>query len=515
MLRFFKSEHGYALVLSLIFMPVFLGFSLLMIDMGRGNNSHSDLQAAADAVALAGARELDGRVSSIADANAAMANLTNNVGLLGLDSASSNIELVFADTDGNEFQVIFLTDIPADDEDPIDQAFVDDNATTDGRFANYVHVIAQSQNLQTFFPVPVTFVRGDVPIQARATATYVSAACDVTPIYICNPFEGTVNPDINENFEQGNFYGRQLELQFTGASSPFPGNFGFLRTFGSGGSVLGEALATGAPGVCFGKEELDPEPGATVGPVEQGMNTRMGIYAGSYGNKKTNPDYRPAQNVRKGQEQSGNTCNGYSEETNEYDAMALPAGDGTPVTLPGGQVSQDSNWNLDLYWDVTHSGQDPHPLESNPAYVPPAAPAASIRNTVSSYPGGTTPATTTPSRYDVYRYEILQSLTGSTAPNGESGAPSCHAGYNIADYANDLDRRLIFGAIVNCLEHADDINGASSTIPGEAFGSFFMSKPVTTIGSNKSIHLELVDVTGPGGNGTLEEFLREEAVLVR
>src|SRR5210317_1336438 len=110
MKRAIRDEKGYAVVLTLLFMPVFIGISLMVIDLGRGNNAHSDLQAAADALALAGAVELDGNAGAIENAKDAMLELTNSVSFLGLDDIS--IDLVYADEDANEFNVIFLKDIP-------------------------------------------------------------------------------------------------------------------------------------------------------------------------------------------------------------------------------------------------------------------------------------------------------------------------------------------------------------------------------------------------------------------
>ena len=128
---FRKAEEGYILILGLILLPVFLLFALLIIDVGRGNNAHSDLQAAADAVALTGARELDGRDDAITRAKVAMAELDNTVNMLGTGSDSS-IELTYADSAGNEFAVTFLTDIPDSDNTAITTTWLSSYATTQG-----------------------------------------------------------------------------------------------------------------------------------------------------------------------------------------------------------------------------------------------------------------------------------------------------------------------------------------------------------------------------------------------
>ena len=142
MRMFRKDESGYILVLGLIVMPVFIGFGLLIIDVGRGNNAHADLSAAADAVALAGARELDGGLDAIDRAKSAMAQITNSVAMLSPTEPGDQGTLVYQDTDGNEFEVVFLKSIPANDTDDIDFS----KATTDSALAEYVYVRAQSEN---------------------------------------------------------------------------------------------------------------------------------------------------------------------------------------------------------------------------------------------------------------------------------------------------------------------------------------------------------------------------------
>ena len=75
---FWNDKRGYVIALTLIAMPLLLGFSLLVIDASRGENLHTDLQDAVDALALAGARQLDGRDDAIARAETAMAQLANS-----------------------------------------------------------------------------------------------------------------------------------------------------------------------------------------------------------------------------------------------------------------------------------------------------------------------------------------------------------------------------------------------------------------------------------------------------
>ena len=536
--RFASADDGYAIVLSLVAMPLILGMALLVIDGSRVQSLHTDLQNAVDAMALSGARELDGRNDAIPRARTAVEELTQNEAWFGGGGTGMNfgskIFVVYdsADAAASTVEVTFLTDIPGDpgiagdDDTPLTGATLTGLATTNSNDAKYVLVRAKPQSLVTMFPLPVGG-RDSLNVAAEAVAAYAASACDVTPIYICNPFDDGTS--FNEHFEQGDLYGRQLELQFTGAASAGPGTFGFLRVAGTGANDLAHALATNSPGVCYAEDGVDLEPGATVGPVEFGLNTRVGLYGGSFNGYKNDPLYRPDQNVRIGQSNPGvgNSCKTYDPEEDPTDpvtageAMALPEGT-TMVPNGGGEISTDDSWNLDKYWDVAHGGHASNPY-TDPTYTPPAAP-ATVYNFTPSYPPTASGTPSTPSRRDVYQYEMENSTcvsgicTGMLAdesPNGETGAPMCHSGYNVDDYSGE--RREIFAAVVNCHDPEVEavLKGAATDVPTEAFARMFMSKPVITDGADKSISLEVIDVTGEGGLGTLEEFLREESVLVR
>ncbi|MCG5481026.1 TadE/TadG family type IV pilus assembly protein [Sinorhizobium alkalisoli] len=523
--RFLDDHRGYVIALTLIAMPLLLGFSLLVIDVGRSGNLHTDLQNAVDAMALAGARELDGRDDAIDRADAAIEALANSAafqaGGTGMSLGSYITVTYDAGNDaGSTVKVYYLSDIPADDDDPIQNSMV----TTDPAEASYAFVIAKGQAITSIFPVPVGFNRDTINIAAEAVAVYRAAACDVTPIYICNPYENPAGGNAEEaaealhtEFANGNLYGRQIEFHNDNAgSTPGPGNFGFLAVGDPGANALAEALAIGRPGMCYKQDDLSTKPGVMKGPVENGVNTRFGLYGGSFSSNDKNPLYRPAPNVRMAQEQGGNECKSYSQVTNAYDAVPLGHG-ATMQDIPGGggKIASGNNWNLDLYWDISHSGQNPSPLKSDPNYTPPAAPAGTIRAYSSSHPSGATPAGVQPSAYDVYNYEIGNpSLLADAAPNSETGVPQCHKNYNLADYPDSTygNRREIFAAIINCVDQ--DPQGRDS-VEAVAFARMFLVQPVLTVGNTSRMVLETVDITGAGGRGTLDEFLREEAELVR
>lgn len=477
---FLRAADGYVTALALIAMPLLLGFALLVIDVGRGNNLHTDLQNAVDAIALAGARELNGGEDSITRAEAAMTDLLNNQARMG-DNGTIAIG-------ADEVEWHFLSDLPASDDDPID---LEEYETTNAFDAAYVWVISNEQPMTSLFPIPVSWTNGTVDVRADAVATYDVGACDVTPLFICNPFEGDGSGQtFQEAFADGKLYSRVLTLHIGGGSTIGPGNYGWLNFAGSGGDALRDALATGKSGECYGIESLETKPGATVGAAEQGMNVRFGLYGGGM---KEGFDTRPALNVRKGAKK-WNECKQFDEAT-DGTAMGLPStsktgGSYSDQTLPGGTLSGD-NWRFSEYWDLNHDAPTPSiPRSSDPAK-----------------------GTGTPSRYDVYRYEIDNNLVSgklNQAPNKETGDPGvCYKG----DLDDSDDRRVIFAAVADCNDL--DLNGSSTIDNPTAFVSLFLTKPMLSSGSDKTVSAEVIDVTGFTGNSTLETFIREEATLVR
>ena len=526
--KFRKGEQGYVAALSAISMPMLLGFALLIIDGGRGNNLHTDLQNAVDAMALTGGRELDGRNDAIPRSKAAIASLLNSVTFSGGEGArsfGSKLHLVYVP--GNDaastVTVKFLTSIPSTDDHPdwYDATKMAALQTNNSNLAVYVWVKAKPHSMTSMFPVPIGITRSTVNVRADAVATYRSGACETTPIFICNPFEGTSEPSLNVHFANGSLYGRQFILRNVGSAQPGPGNFGFLRAVGTGANPLRHAVATGNMGVCYDRSGVDTEPGATVGPILEAANVRFGIYKGSLGSYNGNWRYRPSVNVRKGQLQQGNLCNGYTEAASTNDAMALPLGT-TMVDHGGGKVSTDRTWDIDLYMDVSHGGHSSYP--PSVGHTPPDY-SLTYDIPYKSFPGtdlelaAAKAAGVPPSRYDVYDYEITHnngSMIANQAPNGETGEASCYGGYNLQNYPREQfgDRRLITAAVLNC--NAVALAGADVNVPVEAFVSMFMTRPAVHTQNDKSMALEIKDITGVGGKGTVTGgFFREEGELVR
>ena len=250
MKSFLWNDRGYALVLTLLFMPVFVGICLIVIDLARANNANSVLFAAADAVALAAAGELDGGIDAIDRALDAAAEVSNTVSFLGLGEGEYSVTL---DYDGSDapFIIRFLTQIPDDDAVPIDWNYlIKGRSAEEQASAKYVWVHAESINLNPMFPLPVTGSDQDVPIHARAVAKRQVGVCEITPLFICNPFEEEPSPgkftgsDFQAEFAKGRMNSRLVSLHdVQGAADPGPGNYGFLD-MGSGNNDLSAFMAS-------------------------------------------------------------------------------------------------------------------------------------------------------------------------------------------------------------------------------------------------------------------------------
>lgn len=509
---FWRDQRGIALILVSIMLPAIIGLSLLAIDMSRMNNLHNDLQKGADALALAAAAELNGRSDAWTRAENALTNLVAN------DATFSDAGIVALTTGSGATTVdptypacrlkgqvwwCFLKDIPASDATVIVPSTGVDVNGVDHKAANatetrFILVRVQPETFTSMFPVFVSSSGNSTDtsynVSAVSVAGFTSGVCDYTPVFICNPYEmvdGT-NTAGGVTLEQAAadpaIRRRLIELRMVGNGAGYgPGNFGFLQPpdgVGNGAQALAQTIATSKPLGCYSAQGVSTKTGQNTGPVQDAFNVRFGIRAS--GGHFNSPEYGPAANVRKGAVRASgnaNQCSAYNQLTFGAPNMGLPRDATTPYM--GGRMG-DGNWNLSGYWSTNFSSAS-HPSSWD---------------------------TSKPTRYDVYKYEIAQGLVGTASAGGEVGTPPSACQPPVTT----VDRRLLYGAILDChaLEAAgNDLNGNSTNLPVEAFASFFLTEPVPGASEGGSVFVELVDITGRGGQGTLDNFLRDEAQLYR
>jgi len=338
-----------------------------------------------------------------------------------------------------------------------------------------------------------------------------SAACYITPLYICNPFEAD-NLDLQQEFFNGSLHGRLFKLHPKGSDTERPGNFGFLEINGNpGADAIRDIFAGDLNPTCYDAAEVTTKPGATTS-IRQGLNVRFDIFDGPY-----NPrGYRPALNVRKGyvpkNPNSPNACD--SEPWSDPDPSdnvfaGFPENDFMVPPNQGalGATIGEGDWDAETYWQLNHG-------ESLPG---------DMYESFDNGPGG--PGADGPSRYDVYRYETDNGLVLDEAswdswgspPEGETGEAICSNSTNNAlPPTDDPDRRVIFAAMIDCLSQAGQ---GKTTFDVNSYASIFLVSPMARDPADPSadstIDVEIIDITGWGGNGTLDAFIRDEAILVR
>ncbi|RWN35769.1 TadE/TadG family type IV pilus assembly protein [Mesorhizobium sp.] len=479
---FWNDQRGIALILVSIMLPAIIGFSLLAIDMSRVNNLHNDLQKGADSLSIAAAAELDGKSDSIRRANRALLTLVRNQYTFSTSGPPQTLAAAGV-------TVRYLRSLPATDDLPIVDVITDE--LNEAHLARFVEVSVNPVGFAAIFPA--SFLQAGASnsftVGAVAVAGFTSGVCDFTPVFICNPYEN--DPDghtLEEAVSTTALRRRLIELRKVGnGAAAGPGNFGFLEPpegVGNGAQALAQTIATSRPIGCYSAEGVDTKTGQNAGPVQDAFNVRFGI--GANGNHFDSAEYGPAANVRKGAIQttgSVNQCAAMNQLSfTEAGTMGLPRDATTPNM--GGRMG-DGDWDFAGYWS-TNFGSATYPSSWD---------------------------TTKPTRYEVYRYEISAGLVGTASTGGEIGTPSAACQPPVTS----VDRRLIYGAILNCaeLEETNDLSGHSTGLPVEAFASFFLTEPVSSPSDDASVMVELVDITGRGGQGTLDNFLRDEAQLYR
>ncbi|HEX9906302.1 MAG TPA: pilus assembly protein TadG-related protein, partial [Propylenella sp.] len=301
--RFSRSEDGVSLVFVTVALPALVGFALLAVDASRVYNLHYDLQKGADAFALAAAAELDRSGDACERAERAIANLLANrhsLSDLGIHT------LVPGDVTPH-----YLDALPPDDDDPIDAAYLaaheipncdEDTPAADQRRARFVEVVINPTQITSIFPATFLGAASDsLQMSASAVAGYGQNVCKFTPLYVCNPWEETgisLEDAANDRTERR----KLIELRPSGGTNDFPGSFGYLEAPGGPGAAeLRDSIGRVNPGACFAQDDgVEIQTGAVIGPVREAINTRFDIYEGSYNSKKSDPNFRPARNVRKG-----------------------------------------------------------------------------------------------------------------------------------------------------------------------------------------------------------------------
>jgi hypothetical protein len=475
----------------------------IAFDYARMVGMHSELQNAADQAALAAATQLDGRPDAMARATTAANDLVSNLTRLSNDGEGGAVGVA---------SVSFYSDLSKTP------------ATSDAN-ARFAEVLVDGR--QVFYALtPIVNLMSSGLIDAQAMAGMGSATCKVPPVMICNPAEETGDFE----FTTSNYIGKGLKLVAKGGGNAYaPGNFGFLDNNGGGAIDLARALGNvTVPGDCSPQTGVTTEPGSMVS-VMDALNTRFDIYANGLNNpcEADGSGCPPSANTRKDvllDSNGPNQCSfvpgvggkGWKLAANRYlptaptpyDASSWPSGGIAPMGYPrdlchavssdgecgeaGGRVGT-GDWDRYAYF------------RSNSSNYPTMPSAGDMTAMFGS---------ATPTRYQVYRYEMenaatrLQQITsGGMVAHSQ---PVCLPPGIKPEGANP-DRRRISVAVINCKDQ--NVNGKSFNVAVQRWIDVFLVEPSLNRPDRTDqgdIYVEVIGDAGIGGDGTAGQVVRRD-----
>jgi len=270
-------QRGAILPLFAIGMLVLLGMAGLALDMSHAVLNKSRLQNMVDAAALGGAKVLDDTGDVPAAEAAARLMLADNYSTGGNGEIAAGVDA----TDVANVLVQFSATL---------EPFSDGTAP-----AKYIRVRVEEFSMAAFLIQLLGFDDKNVGASAVAGPS-PTVPCNIAPLIVCG------DPDAGGpywGYEKGDVNVLKASAKSGSQSGPIgPGNFQLARLDGmAGGADIRDVLAGKKfdPPLCANGEFIPTEPGNTVGPVAQGMNTRFNKYQGAGLNRE---DYPPDRIIR-------------------------------------------------------------------------------------------------------------------------------------------------------------------------------------------------------------------------
>jgi Flp pilus assembly protein TadG len=511
-----RNEAGAIAIYVALMLPFLVGLALLVVDGGRLFNLDTSLQNNVDALALAGAAELDKRPDSRTRAAAAMqAFITSNKQIFG--SGASRITVAFNSTTGDAASAsgvewCWLKTIPADkcklDLTVSSSGACSINSTSAGTECSYelstnpattnfiwVRSRASAGGFANLFPVALVNGKSTSALRRVAVAGMNRAVCKPTPLMICNPWETTGTDSIDTVPELRTKIGSiTTAREYGGGSAEIgPGEFGLLDPSevidscggGSGGIVteLTWQLAGSTQTSCQTRNGLCPKTGV-VAALDKAVNSRFDIYEGSIGSYLTSDPIAlvpAARTIWNNKDADATACKrtGIEEDTSG--------------NAPGSWFPRDAAWDR-----VAYFSQQPY-YSANPTLH--------LASNSITLPNGKTKTVGTLTRYEAYLWEAdkAKAMAVPGSPYTKSAANTCYASkvtggttiLNTVGIDGRTGRRDLYVALTNCLELKAAIaagapyslNGASTTVPlpSLAVAKFFITEPINrTFGSDIS-----------------------------
>jgi hypothetical protein len=277
-----------------VMLPVLVGFALLALDGSRRMSLQTQMQAAADSLALAGARELNKQSGAESRAISAMANAhaaTKSSNTLFGAGSSPNLDYTF----------VFYSSLS-----PASHGIGGATAIGDSD-AKYVAVKITPQTWSTILPAAflANISTNAFAVGADAVAGFAgTTVCSVAPIFVCNPYEDSggsmtdaqATAALYSAFDDPTILRRQLKLNRNGVG---PGHFGWLNTAdGCNDTTCMAKNVAGAAGACYSDEGVSLAIG-DKNAVEPYFDARFDIYNQDPPLASPSAD-PPGVNVRKG-----------------------------------------------------------------------------------------------------------------------------------------------------------------------------------------------------------------------
>ncbi|GAB7219393.1 TadE/TadG family type IV pilus assembly protein [Vibrio comitans] len=269
-------QQGLVVLLFTVALTVLLGFAALAIDINHVVLNKSRVQNGVDAAALSAAVTMD---DGSTQTDAVLSALS---ALSAMASASGNDELKFNQSTVSNVLSANTATVKFPDSTTVIVSFSDDptqfpnTGSLAGEEDIYVRVAIQNFPMDSYL---IQLFGIDKVVSASAVSGKSSGIIktgNLVPVGIC---DGAPDDDTSLGLTQYAIY----DLKVPTHDDDFGAGNYHLLDFGSGGSDVGEALA-GKPfelgtDVKIGGS-IDTEPGGTVGPVKQGLNTRWGDSCG-------------------------------------------------------------------------------------------------------------------------------------------------------------------------------------------------------------------------------------------
>ncbi|RFB75496.1 Tad domain-containing protein [Methylovirgula sp. 4M-Z18] len=559
---FGKDTRGVILPYVTVMLSVIVGVSVLALDGARYTSLQTQLQKGTDALAIAGAAELNGLPDAITRATAAInntsANWVSNSSIFG-SAANANVNIT---------SITFYSGLPAGTVNPIPASYV----TTDPTKAQYVQVTATPTTMTTI--LPASFFGGATSLTTSATAVagLGETICGSQPIFVCNPFEtsGMTYSQATQALldAETTLVGHQVQITASAGSSYSPGNYGWLQpdvqgtsneTCGPGGQATGQELAVGVPDSCTNARSVNLTTGVKT-PTNDALNIRFDIYTNSWKKCSSDPNYAPDQNVRKGY--TGNGCNasangpwppGYTGKSPYSDQAAAaepldncilagtcgsnPYGDGnwvcgditsattaTSVDVSAGKTStitltfgsttgiftgmgvNSTLFPTDTYVSATTSTtvtlSNPNSSLATVALVPSGTSITFAGYWSTAHPNAAMPTGCQGSPYSSITRNAVYNyeIANSLVGNASAGGESGTPSCSSSTPDTTGLRRMLTVPIINCQSSPVSMNGAATGVPVVSYGKIFMTQPAPS-NTSTFAYGEFLGLVQPGSAG--------------